>query len=124
MDERYKVAISRIGSRVRVAGSAELGGSLNHHDPRALETLYKVLNDWFPGAPRMSQAQRWKGARPMLPDGPPVLGASGLDGIWLNLGHGSSGWALACGSAFALAQTMAGREAPISLEGLGIERLR
>ena len=124
MDERYKVAISRIGSRVRVAGSAELGGSLNHPDPRALETLYKVLNDWFPGAPRMSQAQRWKGARPMLPDGPPVLGASGLDGIWLNLGHGSSGWALACGSAFALAQTMAGREAPISLEGLGIERLR
>ncbi len=124
MDERYKVAISRIGSRVRVAGSAELGGSLEKHDPRALETLYKVLNDWFPGAPRMSQAQRWKGARPMLPDGPPVLGASGLEGIWLNLGHGSSGWALACGSAFALAQTMAGREAPISLEGLGIERLR
>ncbi|QTN25365.1 FAD-dependent oxidoreductase [Rhizobacter sp. AJA081-3] len=124
MDERYKVAISRIGSRVRVAGSAELGGSLDKHDPRALETLYKVLNDWFPGAPRMSQAQRWKGARPMLPDGPPVLGASGLEGIWLNLGHGSSGWALACGSAFALAQTMAGREAPISLEGLGIERLR
>lgn len=124
MDERYKVAISRIGSRVRVAGSAELGGSLASFEPRAMETLYKVLNDWFPGAGRMSQAQRWKGARPMLPDGPPVLGASGLEGIWLNLGHGSSGWALACGSAFALAQSMMGQAAPISLEGLGIERLR
>jgi D-amino-acid dehydrogenase len=45
--------------------------------PRAIETLHKVLDDWFPGAPSMSQAQRWKGARPMLPDGPPVLGASG-----------------------------------------------
>ncbi|MBS0441939.1 MAG: FAD-dependent oxidoreductase [Proteobacteria bacterium] len=124
MDERYKVAISRIGQRVRVAGSAELGGTLEKHDPRALETLYKVLDDWFPGAGRMSQVQRWKGARPMLPDGPPVIGASGAEGVWLNLGHGSSGWALACGSAFALAQVMEGREAPIPLEGLGVERLR
>jgi D-amino-acid dehydrogenase len=124
MDERYKVAISRIGQRVRVAGSAELGGAAHKHDARAIETLYKVLADWFPGAGRMSQVQRWKGARPMLPDGPPVIGASGIDGIWLNLGHGSSGWALASGSAFVLAQAMAGRDAPISLEGLGIERLR
>ena len=124
MDERYKVAISRIGQRVRVAGSAELGGSVEKHDMRAIETLYKVLNDWFPGAGRMSQVQRWKGARPMLPDGPPVIGRSGADGVWLNLGHGSSGWALACGSAFALAQAMDGREAPFSLAGLGIERLR
>ena len=124
MDERYKVAISRIGRRIRVAGSAELGGTLEKYDAGAIETLYKVLNDWFPGAGRMSQVQRWKGARPMLPDGPPVLGASGVEGVWLNLGHGSSGWALACGSAFALAQAMADREAPISLEGLGIARLR
>jgi D-amino-acid dehydrogenase len=124
MDERYKVAISRIGQRVRVAGSAELGGRVEKHDTRAIETLYKVLNDWFPGAGRMSQVQRWKGARPMLPDGPPVIGRSGADGIWLNLGHGSSGWALACGSALALAQAIDGREAAFNLEGLGIERLR
>jgi len=124
MDERFKVAISRLGQRVRVAGSAELGGTVEKLDPRALETLYKVLDDWFPGAGRMSQVQRWKGARPMLPDGPPVIGASGAEGVWLNLGHGSSGWALACGSAFALAQVMEGREAPIPLEGLGVERLR
>ncbi len=124
MDERYKVAISRIGQRVRVAGSAEIGGRLEKHDRRALETLYKVLNDWFPGAGRMSQVQRWKGARPMLPDGPPLIGRSGVEGIWLNLGHGSSGWALACGSALALAQAIEGREAAFSLEGLGVERLR
>ncbi len=124
MDERYKVAISRIGQRVRVAGSAELGGSPEDFDARAMGTLYKVLDDWFPGAGRMSQVQRWKGARPMLPDGPPVIGRSGAEGIWLNLGHGSSGWALACGSALALAQLIDGREAPVSLEGLGIERLR
>ncbi len=73
---------------------------------------------------RYSESRYWVGARPMLPDGPPVLGRSGAEGIWLNLGHGSSGWALACGSAFALAQAMEGREAPIPLDGLGIERLR
>ena len=124
MDERYKVAISRLGARVRVAGSAEIGGSLEHRHAGAIETLHKVLHDWFPGAARTEQAQVWKGARPMLPDGPPVLGASGIDGVWLNLGHGSSGWALACGSARLLADGLAGRPAAIDTDGLGIERLR
>ena len=124
MDERYKVAISRLGQRVRVAGSAEIGGSLQRFDERAVSTLYRVLDDWFPGSARLSEAQRWKGARPMLPDGPPVLGASGQPGIWLNLGHGSSGWALACGSARVLADVLVGRPAAIELGGLGVERLR
>lgn len=124
MDERFKVAITRLGARVRVAGSAEIGGSLSQHHAGAIETLHKVLHDWFPGAARTAQAQVWKGARPMLPDGPPVLGASGIDGVWLNLGHGSSGWALACGSARLLADSLAGRPAAIDTDGLGIERLR
>ena len=123
MDERYKVAITRLGQRVRVAGSAEIGGSAQHFNEAALRTLYRVLDDWFPGAARLAEAQRWKGARPMLPDGPPVLGASGRPGVWLNLGHGSSGWALACGSARAVADLAAGRPAPIDLSGLGIDRL-
>lgn len=123
MDERYKVAISRFGNRVRVAGSAEIGGSLEHIDKRTLSTLYKVLHDWFPGAAQLGQAQVWKGARPMLPDGPPLIGPSGIDGIWLNLGHGSSGWALSCGSARLLADLMVGRTPAIDTEGLGIERL-
>jgi D-amino-acid dehydrogenase len=124
VDERYKVAISRLGKRLRVAGSAELGGTLQAHNEQALATLYKVIDDWFPGSAVQAQAQNWKGARPMLPDGPPVIGPSGLNGIWVNLGHGSSGWALACGSARVLADTMAGRTAAIDIEGLGLERLR
>jgi D-amino-acid dehydrogenase len=123
MDERYKVAISRIGTRVRVAGSAEIGGSDTTHYQSSLDTLYKVLHDWFPGTAHLSQAQRWKGARPMLPDGPPVLGRSGIDGVWLNLGHGSSGWALACGSARLLADVLAGRPAAIDTDGLSVGRL-
>jgi D-amino-acid dehydrogenase len=124
MDETYKVAISRLGARVRVAGGAELGGRLDRSNPAALATLYKVLDDWYPGCAQLGQMQQWKGARPMLPDGPPVLGASGAEGIWLNLGHGSSGWALSCGSARVLADLLARRTPDIDIEGLGIERLR
>jgi D-amino-acid dehydrogenase len=124
MDERYKVAISRIGQRVRVAGSAEIGGRATRINSSALDTLYKVLDDWFPSVAQVGQTQVWKGARPMLPDGPPVIGASGAKNVWLNLGHGSSGWALACGSARVLADALAGREAEIDVEGLGVERLR
>ncbi len=125
MDERYKVAISRLGQRVRVAGSAEIGGRPDAINQRAVQTLYKVLDDWFPGAARRSGGvQVWKGARPMLPDGPPVLGASGVPGVWLNLGHGSSGWALSCGSARVLADQVAGREPEIDTEGCGVARYR
>ena len=123
MDEQYKVAISRLGLRVRVAGSAELGGTLGHHSAAAIHTLHKVLDDWYPGCARHGQVQAWKGARPMLPDGPPVLGASGLAGLWLNLGHGSSGWALACGSARVLADQLMGHAPTIDVEGLDVSRL-
>jgi D-amino-acid dehydrogenase len=124
MDERYKVAISRLGNRVRIAGSAEIGGRADRSDAAAQATLDKVLDDWFPGVSLRSLAQRWKGARPMLPDGPPVLGPSGVPGVWLNLGHGGSGWALACGSARLVADAVAGRATPIDIDGLGIDRLR
>jgi D-amino-acid dehydrogenase len=124
MDERYKVAITRMGSRLRVAGGAELGGAPHVHNAAALATLHKVLHDWYPGVAKLAQAQTWKGARPMLPDGPPVLGPSGIAGVWLNLGHGSSGWALACGSARLLADMLSGRAPCIPVEGLSVDRLK
>ncbi|MEP6790536.1 MAG: D-amino acid dehydrogenase [Ramlibacter sp.] len=127
MDERYKVAISRLGNRVRVAGSAEIGGAPGAKRAASIQTLYKVLHDWFPGAAQISNTgagvQEWKGARPMLPDGPPLLGATGVPGVWINLGHGSSGWALSCGSARAVADLMGGRAPAVDIEGLGVERL-
>ena len=126
IDERYKVAITRMGNRVRVAGSAEIGGSLDNKQISAISTLYKVLQDWFPGAAHISNmgasVTEWKGAHPMLPDGPPVLGASGVPNIWLNLGHGSSGWALSCGSARVLADLIANRQPDVDVSGMSIER--
>jgi D-amino-acid dehydrogenase len=109
MDERFKVAISRLGDRVRIAGSAEVGGHPEAMHPRALATLHRVLDDWFPGQADPAGAQYWKGARPMRPDGPPVVGPTRVEGVWVNLGHGSSGWALSCGSARLLADLLAGR---------------
>jgi D-amino-acid dehydrogenase len=127
MDERFKVAITRMGNRVRVAGSAEIGGSYEKKRADSLQTLYKALHDWFPGAAQLANTgatvQEWKGARPMLPDGPPLLGATGIPGVWINLGHGSSGWALACGSARVVADLMSGRQPEVDIEGLGVERL-
>lgn len=127
-DERYQVSISRLGNRIRVSGCAEIGGTLDSRSESSIHLLYKVLQDWFPGAAQLSPAQGsvqiWKGARPMLPDGPPLIGDSGLPGLWLNVGHGASGWALSCGSARALADLMAGRPTEIDMEGLGLERLR
>jgi D-amino-acid dehydrogenase len=115
MDEHYKVSITRLGQRVRVAGSAQVGGRPGQMNRAALQTLYKVLHDWFPGAAIMSQGvQEWQGARPMLANRPPVVDRL-RDGsaIWLNLGHGSSGWALSTGSARLLADRVAGRACAI-----------
>jgi len=125
MDERYKVAVSRLGNRIRVAGSAEIGGHIDRKRASSIQTLYKVLHDWFPGAAsKVNGVQEWKGARPMLPDGPPVIGPSGIPGLWLNLGHGSSGWALSCGSARALADLVQGKAPALEFDGFDIGRLR
>ncbi len=110
MDERFKVAITRLGERVRIAGSAEIGGKPDEMNEAPIATLYRVLQDWFPAAARQAHAQTWKGARPMLPDGPPAIGACGVPHLWINTGHGSSGWALACGSARLAADLVAGRD--------------
>ena len=123
LDERHAVAITRLGKRVRVAGCAELGGSASRQDPRALAALHRVLDDWFAGAVRLGEAQHWKGTCATLPDGAPVLGASGVPGVWLNLGHARNGWALACGSARIVADAIAACKPAIAVDGLDVTRL-
>jgi D-amino-acid dehydrogenase len=117
MDERYKVSITRLGQRVRVAGSAQVGGAMGKMNRGAIQTLYKVLQDWYPGAAVMSQGvQEWQGARPMLANRPPVISrAAAQSPVWLNLGHGSSGWALSCGSARLLADQLSGRASELDI---------
>lgn len=122
MDEAYKVAITRMGNRLRIAGTAEFGDRRLALREEALGTLLKVARDWFPGAAAYRQASTWVGARPMLPDGPPVLGATPLANLFLNVGHGSTGWAMACGAARVVADVVVGRTPQIDLDGLTLER--
>jgi len=122
VDDKHQVVITRMGARLRVTGGFELGGDAQRPREASLAVLYRVLNDWFPGVAKMNQAVRWKGASPMLPDGPPVLGAAGPEGLWLNLGHGAQGFAMACGSARLLADAMAGRPPGIAINGMRAAR--
>lgn len=122
LDEAYKVAITRMGSRIRIAGTAELGTRNAELHERAIRTLIKVGSDWFPDAANYVKANFWCNARPMLPDGPPVLGPTPVRNVYVNLGHGSSGWAMAAGSGRVLADILSGRAPDIDMDGLTMAR--
>ena len=122
MDESLKTAITRFGPNLRVAGTAELGDRRATLREQALQTLMKVLDDWFPHAAAPSSAQFWVGHRPMTPDGAPLLGPSGVDRLWLNVGHGSTGWAMSMGSGRVVADLVTQRVPEIDLDGLTLAR--
>lgn len=118
VDWDSQITLVRLGQRVRAGGGAEIGTSAAHHAP-TLQRLYDALNHWFPGGMQPSQGvQTWRGTRAMTADGAPLLGASGLPGIWLNLGHGNHGAAMAHGSGQLLADLIAGRAPAIDTSGL------
>jgi D-amino-acid dehydrogenase len=122
MDESYKVAITRLGSRIRIAGMAELGSRTKVLHQAAIRTLIKVGNDWFPDATNYNNASFWSGARPMLPDGPPLLGATPMRNLYINIGHGSTGWAMAAGSGKIVADIVSGQTPEIDMDGLTLSR--
>jgi D-amino-acid dehydrogenase len=122
MDETHKVAITRLGDRIRVAGTAEIAGYSGRLGPHATDTVRYVVNDLFPGGGDLSKAEGWTGLRPMTPDGTPVLGPSQYKNLFLNTGHGTLGWTMAAGSGRAVADTVLGRTPDISLDGLTAER--
>ncbi|MBW8708028.1 MAG: D-amino acid dehydrogenase [Alphaproteobacteria bacterium] len=119
MDETYKVAVTRLGSRVRVGGTAELAGyDLSLHEPRR-KTLEHVVSDLFPAACDLAKGKFWAGLRPMTPDGPPIIGASSIANLFLNTGHGTLGWTMAAGSGQALADLISGKAPAVDLSDLG-----
>ena len=124
IDPQHRITISRQGQRVRIAGGAELGHAGGLHDAATLRTLYLALSGWFPGGALASspQVQVWRGARPMLPDGAPLISPGPAQGLWLNFGHGASGWAQACGSAQALADLIAGRRPALDMTPFALSR--
>lgn len=122
MDETYKVAVTRLGERIRVAGQAIIAGYNHELRSDATESVRHVVSDLFPRGGDVSKAEGWTGLRPMTPDGTPLIGATRYDNLFLNTGHGTLGWTMACGSARIAADIVMGQEPDIDIEGLTIAR--
>ena len=122
MDETYKVAITRLGDRIRIGGMAEIARFNMDLPPARQATLTHSVEDLFAGAGDQSQAKFWCGLRPMTPDGTPVIGRTRYDNFWLNTGHGTLGWTMSCGSARVLADMISGVKPEIDTTDLSIAR--
>lgn len=121
LDESYKIAITRFDKRIRVGGMAEVAGFDLRLNPARRATLEKVVGELFPGGD-LPAASFWTGLRPMTPDGTPILGATPLANLFLNTGHGTLGWTMACGSAKVVADLVTGRHPEIRTDGLDMGR--
>jgi D-amino-acid dehydrogenase len=121
LDETYKIALTRFDHRIRVGGMAELAGFDRTLRSRRRETLEMVTTQLFPGGD-LSRAEFWTGLRPMTPDSTPIVGRTPHRNLFLNTGHGTLGWTMACGSGQLLADIITGRSPSISLEGLAVDR--
>jgi D-amino-acid dehydrogenase len=124
LDETYKIAITRFDDRIRVGGMAELVGFDLSLPPRRRETLEMVTNDLFPGSGDLRRGRFWTGLRPMTPDSTPIVGHSGFGNVYINTGHGTLGWTMACGSGQLIADLVTGNRPAISTEGLDLSRYR
>jgi len=122
LDETYKVAITRFDDRIRVGGMAQIVGYNRALDPAKRRTLEHVVTDLFPGAGDVGAASFWTGLRPMTPDGTPIVGPTGVRGLWLNTGHGTLGWTMACGSGKLLSDLVSGMSPAIRSDDLSLAR--
>ncbi|MBO0140089.1 D-amino acid dehydrogenase [Agrobacterium sp. Ap1] len=121
MDETYKIAITRLGDRIRVGGMAEISGYTNDLGQKRRATLEHSVTDLFPGGD-VSKADFWSGLRPMTPDGTPVIGATKVKGLFLNTGHGTLGWTMSCGSAKVISSIVSGKKPEIDATDLAVSR--
>jgi D-amino-acid dehydrogenase len=122
MDETHKVAVTRLGDRIRVGGTAELAGySLKLRDARRA-TLEHVVTDLFPRGGDITRATFWCGLRPMTPDGTPIIGPTRCPNLWLATGHGTLGWTMAAGTGRVVADLLSGRTPEIDMAGLTLAR--
>ena len=124
MDESYKVAITRLGNRIRVGGTAEISGYSDKLYNARRATLDHSLTDLFPRGGDLAKATFWSGLRPMTPDGPPVIGPTQYANLHLNTGHGTLGWTMSCGSGRVLADMLSGKKPDIDVSALTVQRYK
>jgi D-amino-acid dehydrogenase len=117
-DEAHKIVISRLGDRLRAAGTAELTGYDASVNPVRCNAIVRRIHQLFPGLGRITVVDRWAGLRPATPNNVPIIGRTRLRKLFLNTGHGTLGWTLACGSAKALADLVSGRKPEVAFDFL------
>jgi D-amino-acid dehydrogenase len=122
MDETHKVAVTRLGDRIRVGGTAQLSGYDLRLDPSRRRTLEFVVGDLFPKGGDVGRAEFWAGLRPMTPDGTPILGGTRYMNLTLATGHGTLGWTMAASAGKVIADLLSGRQPEIDMEGLTATR--
>jgi len=122
LDETYKIAITRFDDRIRVGGMAEIVGCNLKLAQARRETLEMVVKDLYPNGGNVEQATFWTGLRPMTPDGTPIVGRTRIKNLFLNTGHGTLGWTMACGSGQLLSDIMSGVTPAIPSDDLSVER--
>ncbi|WP_144635479.1 D-amino acid dehydrogenase [Bordetella genomosp. 13] len=122
LDETYKIAVTRFDDRIRVGGMAEVAGyDLSLREARR-RTLEFVVSDLYPGSGDLPRAEFWTGLRPMTPDGTPIIGPTRYGNLFLNTGHGTLGWTMACGSGRVMADLVTGARPGIRAEDLALAR--
>jgi D-amino-acid dehydrogenase len=120
--ERH-IVCARLGGHFRAAGMADFVGFAERNSTERIAGLERSVREWYPGLDA-DKVEHWTCLRPITPDGPPILGASGIAGLWLNTGLGPLGWTLGCGAARIVADLVLGRKPPIPLDNLTRERFR
>lgn len=124
IDDARKHVYSRLADAVRVAGMAEIGGYDTYVDRNRVRLLRDAAPALFPGGLDIEAGDGWVGLRPQTPDSVPIIGRTGLDNLYVNTGHGTLGWTMACGSARLIADMISRRTPEIDTTGLGLERFR
>ena len=122
MDETYKVAVTRLGNRIRIAGVAELTGYDLSIGKKQRDTMRHVISNLFPNGTDLTEDNAWCGLRPMTPDGTPIIGKTEISNLYLNTGHGTLGWTMSFGSARVSTDIVCGRAPEILSDNFAISR--
>ena len=121
-DDEFKLVFSRLGDRLRIAGTAELNGYDRDLNRVRCEAIVRRVEELFPGAGDAERAQFWTGLRPATPSNVPIIGRSKVGKLFLNTGHGTLGWTHACGSGKSIARIVAGLAPEVDFAFTGVER--
>ena len=120
-DDEYKLVFSRLGDRLRIAGTAELNGYDRDLNRVRCEAIVRRTEELFPGAGNTEQAQFWTGLRPVTPSNVPIIGRSKIANLYLNTGHGTLGWTHSCGSGKSIARIVSGLTPEVDFAFTGLQ---